>query len=506
MRRLIYALLVLIALASVALFVAWRERVVWAQQALDEALRRAAIPGAAATIAAVELDQLRIRDVTLGTEPIFRADEIVLEAPWPKLRAGRVADVTVREAELRVRLVAEAITLGSLEPWLAAPEDEPASGPPLIPVDRVVLEGVRIAVTGDLGPLGLDVDGELFLAERGRIEAALGVVAHRKDSLIAGRLEATAVHRETGWQGQGKLRIPETTIDSTWLSLAPGIRDTVLGIRGPAAADIAFDLGSEGVMARANLALAGIDLRTPWGRIEGIHGTLQVDGPEPLSTPPGQLLAIRRMDVGLPLLDGLIEFQLHPDGAIDVQSATWHWAGGVLRAAGALQPDAEANEVTLQAEGLELELLLEQAQLEGLTGSGKLAGTLPIFQEGDQIRIEGGRLAATGPGRVRLAPGAVMGAAARQGSQLALVLDVLEDFRFEELSMDLDGDTRGDLDLGVHLKGSNPNFEGGRTVEFNLNLEARLADLVQTGLTAYRLPDKIQERLDSFRAAQEDSP
>ena len=99
-----------------------------------------------------------------------------------------------------------------------------------------------------------------------------------------------------------------------------------------------------------------------------------------------------------------------------------------------------------------------------------------------------------------------MGAAARQGSQLALVLDVLEDFRFEELSMDLDGDTRGDLDLGVHLKGSNPNFEGGRSVEFNLNLEARLADLVRTGLTAYRLPDKIQERLDSFRAAQEDSP
>jgi len=506
MRRLILALLVLVALASVALFVAWRERVVWAQQALDEALRRAAIPGATATLAAVELDQLRIRDVALGTEPIFRAGEIVLQAPWPELRAGRVAGVTVREAELRVRLEAERISLGSLDPWLATPANESTSGPPLIPLDRLTLEDFSVAVDGDLGALRVDVEGELFLPERGRVEAALAVVAHRKDSFIAGRLEAEAVHEDDGWQGQGELRIPESMIDSTWLSLAPGLRDTVLGIRGLAAADIAFELDQDGPTARATLALAGIDLRTPWGRIEGIHGTLQVDGPEPLSTPPGQLLAIRSMDVGLPLLDGLIEFQLFPDGAIDIQSATWHWAGGTLRAAGVLQPDAETNEATLHVEGLELELLFEQVQLEGLSGSGKLAGYVPIFQDGEQIRIEGGRLAATGPGRIRLAPSVVLGAAAGPDSQLALIFDVLEDFHFEELSMDLDGDTRGELDLGVHLKGSNPNFEGGRVVEFNLNLEARLADLVRTGLTVYRLPDKIQERLDSFRAAQEDSP
>ncbi|MCP3986037.1 MAG: hypothetical protein GY723_16770, partial [bacterium] len=172
---------------------------------------------------------------------------------------------------------------------------------------------------------------------------------------------------------------------------------------------------------------------------------------------------------------------------------------------GAWQPDSDSNQVTLHADELDLGTLLEQVQMEGLSGSGQLAGLVPIFQHGDQIRIEGGRLAAAGPGRIRLAPGAVLGAAAGQREELGMVFDVLEDFHFEALSMDLDGDTRGELDLMVHLKGSNPNFEGGRAVEFNLNLEAHLADLVRTGLSAYRLPETVQERLDAFQAAQEDS-
>ncbi|MCP5065383.1 MAG: hypothetical protein GY946_02365, partial [bacterium] len=358
MRRLLFAFLVLVALAAVALFAAWRDRVVWAQRALDEALRRVAIPGAAATLAGVELDGLRLREVALGTEPIFRADELLLESPWPQLRAGRVAAVTVRDAELRVRLEDEGLLLGSLEPWLASSAAEPASGPPMIPIDRVTLEHLSLAVDGDLGPLRVGVDGELRVVERGRVEAGLDLVVDRDGSLIAGRLEAEAIHSEGDWQGRGELSVPETQIDSAWLSLAPGFQDVLKGVRGRAAANVDFTVGAEGVASQMDLALAGIDLRTSWGRIEGIAGTLRIDGPDPLRTPPGQLLAIRRIDMGLPLLDGLIEFQLSPDGTSDVQRATWSWAGGTIQAAGAWQPDSDSSQVTLHADELDLGTLL----------------------------------------------------------------------------------------------------------------------------------------------------
>ena len=66
----------------------------------------------------------------------------------------------------------------------------------------------------------------------------------------------------------------------------------------------------------------------------------------------------------------------------------------------------------------------------------------------------------------------------------------------------MDGDTRGEVEVAVHLGGSNPNYQGGRRVEFNLNVEARLADLLRAGLAAYRVPEVIEKRLEEFQVPE----
>jgi hypothetical protein len=48
------------------------------------------------------------------------------------------------------------------------------------------------------------------------------------------------------------------------------------------------------------------------------------------------------------------------------------------------------------------------------------------------------------------------------------------------------------------VRGANPEFQDGRPVELNLNLEARLADLVRDATAAYRVPDVVEERLRAF--------
>ena len=82
------------------------------------------------------------------------------------------------------------------------------------------------------------------------------------------------------------------------------------------------------------------------------------------------------------------------------------------------------------------------------------------------------------------------------------LLGALEDFQYDSLRLTVDGDTRGEVKLAVHLGGSNPNFEAGRRVEPNVNVEARLADLLGANLFAYRLPEVIVKKLEEFEALE----
>ena len=52
----------------------------------------------------------------------------------------------------------------------------------------------------------------------------------------------------------------------------------------------------------------------------------------PLSTPPGQQLAIGLVDVGLLLTDGLLTFDLEPGQPV-VEQLAWQLAQGSIRAA-----------------------------------------------------------------------------------------------------------------------------------------------------------------------------
>jgi hypothetical protein len=54
------------------------------------------------------------------------------------------------------------------------------------------------------------------------------------------------------------------------------------------------------------------------------------------------------------------------------------------------------------------------------------------------------------------------------------------------------------MKIGLHVRGANPSFQDGRPVELNLNLDARLADLVRAGVASYRVPTAVEERLRAF--------
>jgi hypothetical protein len=85
---------------------------------------------------------------------------------------------------------------------------------------------------------------------------------------------------------------------------------------------------------------------------------------------------------------------------------------------------------------------------------------------------------------------------------MGVLLTALEDFHYDRIELGLDGDLRGDMDVALHLRGSNPNLQGGRPVELNVNVDARLADLVSAGRASYRVPEIVEERLRDFSAGR----
>ena len=82
-----------------------------------------------------------------------------------------------------------------------------------------------------------------------------------------------------------------------------------------------------------------------------------------------------------------------------------------------------------------------------------------------------------------------------------IVYRALENFHYTDLEIDVAGDLFGDINLGIHLKGSNPTYQSGQQVDFNLNIASQFSDMMRGATAAYAVPEKISQIL-SRRVAE----
>ena len=283
-------------------------------------------------------------------------------------------------------------------------------------------------------------------------------------------------------------------------------RSTIRKVAGKVEARGKLELRDGDPTYRLDVALRELGFESRYARVSGAAGTLALRGP-PLQTPAGQQLSIARLDAGVPLTEGLLEFQLRPRGALALRRMTWSFAGGELRAEDlSLALGAERTEARMQAVGLDLAALLELVSLEGIDGSGRIDGLLPFVRSDGVVRVEGGVLRAREEGgRIRYRPtAAVAGFAASRPNDLGLAVTVLSDFHYDELEAKIDGLLAGELNVGLHLRGANPGFHDGYPIELNLALDAEIADIVRSSQAAYRVPRVVEERLREF--SREEKP
>lgn len=288
------------------------------------------------------------------------------------------------------------------------------------------------------------------------------------------------------------------------VSFAPGVRQPadlfpvlaqadLMDVGGTASGSGRYGWGDRaGSSARATLE--DFSFATSFLSASGLSAELRADSLMPLVLPPGQRIAVAGVDVGVPLGAGSGSFGLSADGRLTVPDLKIDWAGGTLWA----EPidlsfkDREQRAV-LRAEGVDLSVLLAPVPVDGLEASGRIEGRLPVRLENGSIYIDDAMLTTSGPGTIRYRPGMSAIPVGAENGGMALLLEALEDFRYERISVRLSGPVGADMTGRVEIRGANPGLYDGYPIALNVNLSGALGELLRNGLAGSRYARQAEE-------------
>ncbi len=270
------------------------------------------------------------------------------------------------------------------------------------------------------------------------------------------------------------------------------------------AEDYDVDSGVMDIMARASwrtpekiagqvhVALDGISAHYADYLATDLRGTLELSA-DNVAAANWQLapssLTVGTVDVGFPIED--LQMTVAGDLAtLRITDTQARLLGGRARAADFDYDLGAGNaRIALTLEALDLAQVLA-LEGEDVSGSGTLEGTLPVTIRDNAVSMQNGTVRALAPGgTIALSPSLARGTG-QPGLDFALI--ALQDFRFSALTGDIDYAENGDMVLAVKLKGNNPAVEGGRAIEYNLNITENLPTLLES----LRLQDEVQTRIE----------
>jgi hypothetical protein len=237
--------------------------------------------------------------------------------------------------------------------------------------------------------------------------------------------------------------------------------------------------------------------------VEGISGSLTVDGLAPLTTPPGQKLTIERATLGqLSFANGVFVFRVEDAESTLFEDVGFDFAGGRIYASSfRLLPAAGRLDTVISADRLQLGQVLRHVS-DRLAGEGALYGRLPLsirwprVMDGGQLRVnwsqpqpnfgEGFLYAAPGGGFLQIRdPEALLAQQLeqdprfRKGGDLEPVktgiFDALRDLAYTVLKVDFEKYQDGFEEhlrarvfiAGRGRRGPRPQEFGGITINFN---------------------------------------
>ena len=449
---------------------------------------------------------------------------IVVDRPGGKLEASFSTELALAGADLSKASFALDIAV-------------PIGGAPQ-PVRVVVREfaltsqegsGLRLTfANADVIPQALPwsaegIAGELIWSDGATAKVTIDSLKNRQQPPVIQPLRLTAeaalvgtnldftLHAETGAAGgKGKLTMDikgrhDRKADSGSATLAmspaafraqglqpvdffPALEDALSNVSGTVAVSGSARWRGLDVAPDIRIRLSDVAVDAPAARLSNVNGAINLVSFWPPGTPPNQVLKGTVEPGGLPPSDMTLQFHLEPAPALAVETLTFAFSGGRISAAPfVIDPAAPELATALTIEQLDLDKLFTLIDVDGLGGTGRLDGQMRLRLVESRVRINDGRLAASGPGVLHFKSAALPKEISAAGQPVQLALEALTDFHYDSLSMEIDQDPSGAGVILLKLLGHNPAVLDGRPFQFNIKFESnfdRLTDLALRSLTA----------------------
>jgi translocation and assembly module TamB len=301
---------------------------------------------------------------------------------------------------------------------------------------------------------------------------------------------ADIVHRLNAGEGGAQFTVQDLLFNEQFEPelLTPLVVGAIANTRGTFNGKGRIDWSPSGVTSGGTFVTESLNVAAAFGPVEGLRTEITFSDLLSLETGPGQVAQIGSVNPGIAALNGQIKYQLLPGKKLGIEGGEWPFAGGVLR----LEPTVldfgvdKERRLTFKVEGIDSALFLQQYDFQNIQVSGVFDGTLPMVFNQQGGRIEGGTLISrTGGGELSYLGDLSykdMGVFANYAFQ------ALRSIRYNELTIDIEGDLGGEIITQVSFSGVQQGAGAKRNfitkqlaklpIQFNVRISAQFLQLI----------------------------
>jgi hypothetical protein len=180
---------------------------------------------------------------------------------------------------------------------------------------------------------------------------------------------------------------------------------------------------------------------------------------------------VARIDTGLHVTDGTIQFHIDNKGRLGIEHASIGFSGGrLLLEPVTLDPQADHYGVVFRADNLDLQAVLDIANVDAARASGSVSGRIPVSLSRRGVAVNQATLATDEQGVLNYQPAIPPAALQQEDGGVKLLRDALENFHYDHLTITLDGESGNEWNSMIHIAGKNPDLLDGQPLVLNAHL------------------------------------
>ncbi|WP_284734482.1 intermembrane phospholipid transport protein YdbH family protein [Sphingosinicella terrae] len=375
-------------------------------------------------------------------------------------------------------------------------------------------------------------DFRLSLADN-RIHASGGLQHPASGTGVA---LATIDHDLGSGAGTALLDVPGLTFTPSFQpeALTPLTIGVVALVDGTVTGQGRIEWDAQASRSSGTFSTAGMNLAAPFGPVEGLTTSIAFTDLLGLTSAPGQIAEMDRIQAGIDVYDGRVAFQLLPNYHVQVEQGRWPFAGGELFLDPTLldfsQPSTKY--LTFRVDGMDAAIFVQQMEFSNISATGTFDGVVPMRFDIRGGEIVDGRLAARPEGGTLSYVGELTDR--DLGAYGVLAFNALKSLRYNRFDIRLNGALDGEFITIIDLDGiardpeltslpsggGIPQLVAGRVInqlsrvpfEFNIRIEGQFRSLIATArsfsdptpLIQQVLPGALREGATSVSDVQDE--